>query len=124
MADHVLAALVVNLCGKRLSDWARARVFEQCGSKGIFVIEDNCHYLVPRGLRPRPDMEMQSFGFGKVLSATAGGALIARLATAEIDTELQRQHNPEPAPAALSRFRYFMARFAGGTVPAEVEAAY
>ena len=66
--SDVLAAGVVSL-RRAAFRLARARVFQQRGSKGIFVIEDNCHYRVPRGLRPRPDLEMQSFGFGKVLSA-------------------------------------------------------
>ena len=123
LADDVLAVLMVNLCGKRLSDPERARVLAQCRARGIFVIEDNCHYLVPSGVEPRADMEMHSFGYGKVLSATAGGALIARVAGAEIEAELQR-YAVEPLATAIDRFNYFMVRYGEGAIPAAVEAAY
>src|ERR1700691_3455634 len=123
MTDDVLAVLVVNLCGKRLSDDDRKRVFELCRAKRIFAIEDNCHFFWPPGGEPRPDMEMHSFGFGKVLPATAGGALIARVAGVQVEAELAR-YAAEPIPAALSRFRYFMAKFGNGVAPAHIEEAY
>jgi dTDP-4-amino-4,6-dideoxygalactose transaminase len=123
IADDVLAVLVVNLCGKRLSDPARTQVFNLCRERGVFSIEDNCHYLVPIGAEPRPDMELHSFGFGKVLPATAGGALIARTGIAEVAAELQH-YTTEPAGAADTRFSYFMARFRGGVAPPAIEEAY
>jgi dTDP-4-amino-4,6-dideoxygalactose transaminase len=110
MADNVLAVLIVNLCGKRLTDADRGKVLQQARAFSIVSIEDNCHYLVPMSQQPRPDMELLSFGFGKVLSATAGGALISRVAQSAIDAERIR-YKVEPVQAAETRLRSFLAKF-------------
>lgn len=55
-------------------------------------------------------MELLSFGFGKVLSATAGGALISRIAKRAIDAE-HRRYTEEPNSAAQTRLAHYEARF-------------
>ena len=87
LADQYLAALrrdvlcvtVVNLCGKRLDDASRYTVFNACRARGVFTIEDNAQNCQAQPA-PRADMEVHSFGFGKLGMATAGGALVFRCA--------------------------------------------
>ncbi len=68
-------------------------------------------------------MELHSFGFGKVLPATAGGALVARVARTELEAEVE-QLGLEPVSHAVHRFKYFMAKYGGSSMPADLEQSY
>lgn len=113
VTNDTLAAIVVNLCGKRLPQGEHSELLAELKKIGVFSLEDNCQDLFgqPPGLRA--DMECYSFGFAKTLNSTAGGALVARLAHEEIEDEF-RTHQDQPAGHAKIRFDYYRARFRDG----------
>lgn len=112
---ETLGVIVVNLFGRWMAEDDRQKIFETCRHKSMFVLEDNaqCYRPYPEDsatTRARADIEIHSFGFGKLGMATAGGALVFDQAAHEIWEELKSYH-PGSGALALRRFRYFEAGF-------------
>ena len=122
LSDEVLCVVVVNLCGKRLDDASRRAVLDACRARGIFTIEDDAQNCQAQPT-PRTDMEIHSFGFGKLGMATAGGALIYRRAGEQIALELE-DFLDEPESAASDRFEYFSAKYSSSEVTEHLAARY
>ena len=80
---QTLSVILVNLCGRWMSEEKRDALIETCRRQGVFTIEDNaqCFRAIAGS---RPDMEIHSFGFGKFANATAGGMLVAAMARKEV----------------------------------------
>ena len=102
----VLACLCVHLCGKKMSIISIAKKAKQYG---IFLIEDQCQNLGGEILYPEDSnlsgFSIYSFGIGKNLMATAGGALIARTYKQEIFEESKSLLGEDTA-FAYHRFSY------------------
>lgn len=102
----VLACLCVHLCGKRLDTRAlRAAAHRH----GMVIIEDWCQAMagvdhLPRGSEVA--FATYSFGFGKNLSATTGGALVAYDLQKELAAAAAALGVEEAAPA-LHRYRSY-----------------
>jgi dTDP-4-amino-4,6-dideoxygalactose transaminase len=123
ITGDAVCLLLVNLCGKRLADNERERVAAACRKSGVYLIEDNCHYFQATSHFMPADMEFYSFGFSKVLRATAGGALISRVGQAEAADELST-YTEQPNSSAETRFRYYRERFDSGEPSKELEAEF
>jgi dTDP-4-amino-4,6-dideoxygalactose transaminase len=115
--DSILAVVVVNLCGQWIEEQSRQGLLDACRRRGAFVIEDNAQ-CYRRCFGEPADMEIHSFGFGKMGMATAGGALTSWVASPEIGEALQNYRTGTKA-SATQRFRYFQQKF--GAQPDEKE---
>jgi dTDP-4-amino-4,6-dideoxygalactose transaminase len=90
LREDTLAILVPHLCG------CKARIREIASvahANGVFVIEDVCQALGGKDdgvfLGTCGDMSVFSFGMGKNLMATAGGALVSHVFAEEVRQEAQ-----------------------------------
>ena len=99
----VLACLLVNLCGKAMN--AR-EVTRRARARGVFLIEDDCQNTGGQSSMPDPDIRIFSFGLGKNLCATAGGALAVRVYPEDFLAEAERL-NAEPEENAAARFAWW-----------------
>ena len=93
---ETLACLIVNLAGKRTDIDI---LVGEAGEKGIATIEDNCQRTCPLPVQDdekEADILVYSFGLGKNLMATGGGALASRILKKEFLDGKIRLGNPDP----------------------------
>ncbi len=113
--SDTLACLIVNLTGKRADVDILVR---EARKKGIATIEDNCQRTFPS---PEQDDENEadilaySFGLGKNLIATGGGALASRILKKELLEEGLRLGTPDPEDF-YKRFAYIKNTYFSRTI--------
>ena len=105
--SDVLACLIVHLCGMRMD---ADPVIQQAHKFGITVIEDHCQSMgaeiyYPYG-QTKPDLMIYSFGMGKSMMASAGGALVALSFQSEVEME-RKNLEAEQLVLARQRFQYY-----------------
>jgi dTDP-4-amino-4,6-dideoxygalactose transaminase len=110
LGPDVLACLTVNLCGMQMDI---APILSAAQKFGVLVVEDCCqstgnHLYFPGQMQP--DFQTYSFGGGKNLSATAGGAVVAFSHHHEIE-EVRKELLDEPPSNAHERFSYLYPQF-------------
>jgi dTDP-4-amino-4,6-dideoxygalactose transaminase len=111
--DTILAVIIVNLCGRWMDEYNRQRLLEACKRYGAFAMEDNAQCYRRSSGQPA-DMEVHSFGFGKMGMATAGGALISSVGSMEVNEALQ-SYRIERETSVTQRVRYFQRKFGSRT---------
>jgi dTDP-4-amino-4,6-dideoxygalactose transaminase len=121
--ESTLCVVLVHLCGKRLGDDHRQQILEACRRRRVYSVDDNCNYLWPMPQDLRADVEFFSFGFGKTLTATAGGALVSRVAHEELIEEFGRYWTQDE-DAVKIRYEYLVGEYGGRSVSPEVAARY
>jgi dTDP-4-amino-4,6-dideoxygalactose transaminase len=114
LADDVLACLLVHLTGKQMDTTDVIRAARACG---VATIEDHCQNVggevrVACKGDIKADFYFYSFGIGKNVMATAGGALVANILHDEIEAE-SKNLEQEDIHLARERFSYFYDKFFG-----------
>jgi dTDP-4-amino-4,6-dideoxygalactose transaminase len=109
LGPDVLACLLVHLTGKRMPT---REILASARELGVATIEDHCQSfglpLAEDGLEA--DFYLYSFGIGKNLMATAGGALVANTCQGPIEAE-SRNLAPEPVQVARERWAFIRGSF-------------
>jgi len=121
-SEDVLACLLVNLTGKKMQSEG---LIQRAKGVGIFTIEDNCQNtsrLSDLHHESRPDILMYSFGMGKNLMATAGGALITNVLKDAFVAEAENLTH-ENIDEGYKRFHLFYHRYIDASYPAPGERA-
>ena len=110
-SEKVLACLIVNLTGKKMDS---GEVISEANKMGITSIEDNCQYTCHWGsadtANSEADILVYSFGIGKNVMASGGGALCTRTLQDEFLQEAQRLRVPRIEEGA-HRFGYLYATY-------------
>jgi dTDP-4-amino-4,6-dideoxygalactose transaminase len=106
MGPDVLAWLAVHLCGYRMET---ATINEAARAHDVAVIEDCCHYL-DATVTSDADFQIFSFGIGKPIMATAGGALVTGT-DREQARSVSRQWPKDDSQAATRRYNHFRSTF-------------
>lgn len=98
MSQRTLACVLVHLCGKRMDTDG---IIAAARKRGVFTIADQCQNLGSPLLfedqGPTADFTIHSFGLGKNLMATAGGAVISRVFGEELSAEAAKLGREDPA---------------------------
>jgi dTDP-4-amino-4,6-dideoxygalactose transaminase len=118
--QDILACLLVHLCGMKLE---MASIIKSAREKGIAIIEDSCQYVGGEVIYPedsKPDFAIYSFGMGKNIIASAGGALVAYANIAEIQDE-SRHLQFEEIAFSKYRFEYFAEMYFGSKKIVQVD---
>ncbi len=103
---NTLAVLIVNLSGKEAQT---DQLIEAAKKNNSFIILDNCQNLRPR-LEDVQDFTVYSFGIGKTIMTTGGGALVTKNHIKEtkiLEHKLQEANETD----ARIRFRYFYSKY-------------
>ena len=119
MGPDALAYLAVHLCGCRMET---AVIDEAAKAHGVAIIEDCCHYL-DASATSDADFQIFSFGIGKPIMATAGGALVTNKYGREARST-SRQWAKDDSGAASRRYEHFRSTFfrARGLPPTQLSA--
>ncbi|MBV9464132.1 MAG: aminotransferase class V-fold PLP-dependent enzyme, partial [Verrucomicrobiae bacterium] len=106
-SERTLAVLLVHLGGLRLDT---SRIVDEARRRGIVTVEDYCQRTGPRPAGPRADASLFSFGMGKNLMATAGGAVLSSIHGADLRAA-HAELAETPAEMARRRFAWRYAQF-------------
>jgi len=116
LSSDVLACLLVHLTGKLMQTNDIIAVARQYG---VATIADNCQSLGQEimfpGNQEQVDFSIYSFGIGKNLMATAGGALVARVHQEEVQVE-SKSLELEDGMLANERFAHIYAQYFGDEI--------
>lgn len=110
-SSEVLACLLVHLTGKSLDT---RPIIQAARKHDIVVIEDHCQNTGGQAWRTddrlQCDLAIYSFGIGKNVMASAGGALVTYILKEEFEAE-SKNLQPEDPVLAKERFVYFYHKF-------------
>lgn len=109
--DDVLAVVLVHLAGQRFTETA---IVDEARARGIYVIEDKAHAF-GSGWRLNSDAVLYSFGLGKNLSATAGGAIVVNGHGDDL-AALRQTFVNEPDQVARDRYLHCRAAYFSDTL--------
>ncbi|HUS47592.1 MAG TPA: GNAT family N-acetyltransferase [Phycisphaerae bacterium] len=107
LSSEVLACLLVHLGGKRMKT---DEVIRKARRLGVVVIEDHCQNVGNANGGPRGDMSIYSFGIGKNIMASAGGALVTGILHEQVE-EAGGRLRREPVRMARDRFGAWYCQF-------------
>lgn len=103
-STEVLACIVVNLTGKKVDS---IEILEEARHYGIKIIEDNCQRTVQSDrMSFESDIMVFSFGIGKNLMATTGGAVVSKILKEDFEAE-SKKLTITSNDAARNRFKYY-----------------
>lgn len=122
--DDSLAVVAVHLAGQR---FAHEEILATARSKGVFIIEDKAHAF-GSGWCLESDAVIYSFGLGKNVMATTGGAVVGRVHAREF-ARLRSAMSDEGADVAIARYdhvrhAFFSDDLGAGGYPAQLRPDY